>query len=381
MRQLMYLKKGLLEWREVPEPVLQSPKEAIVRPLVASRCDGDNLPLFNNVTSPMRLGLALHYLDPITADAFGRAPYRGPFAIGHECVAEIVSCGEEVKHFRPGAKVIVPWSISCGGCRHCNLGLTSKCLEAGETLISAYGFGPTMGPWGGMVSDLVRVPYADAMLVPVPTGIDPLHLASASDNIPDGWRMVGPHLKRRPGAPVLIVGGGARSIGLYAAAIAVAMKSSQVDYLDNNRERLALAESVGANPVEISPRSRWLRRHAPRVSGRYPITADASVNRAGLDFALRSLSAGGVCTGVGYYFQRRTGLPLMQMYLNSSTLHVGVAHARAELPEVLNLVAGGAFKPEKITTLVADWDDAPNAFLERTTKVVVRRAPTTVLEN
>lgn len=381
MRQLMYLKKGLLEWREVPEPVLQSPKEAIVRPLVASRCDGDNLPLFNNVTSPMRLGLALHYLDPITADAFGRAPYRGPFAIGHECVAEIVSCGEEVRHFRPGATVIVPWSISCGRCQHCNLGLTSKCLEAGETLISAYGFGPTMGPWGGMVSDLVRVPYADAMLVPVPTGIDPLHLASASDNIPDGWRMVGPHLKRRPGAPVLIVGGGARSIGLYAAAIAVAMKSSQVDYVDNNRERLALAESVGANPVEISPRSRWLRRHAPRVSGRYPITADASVSRAGLDFALRSLSAGGVCTGVGYYFQRRTGLPLMQMYLNSSTLHVGVAHARAELPEVLSLVAGGAFKPERITTLVADWDDAPNAFLERTTKVVVRRAPTTVLEN
>jgi alcohol dehydrogenase len=35
----------------------------------------------------------------------------------------------------------------------------------------------------------------------------------------------------------------------------------------------------------------------------------------------------------------------------------------------------GKFKPEKVTTLVANWDDAPRAFLERTTKVVVKRDP------
>ena len=65
----------------------------------------------------------------------------------------------------------------------------------------------------------------------------------------------------------------------------------------------------------------------------------------------------------------------MQMFTNSSTLHIGLAHPRADLPRLLALLQTGKFKPEKITTLVADWDDAPRAFLERTTKVVLKRAP------
>jgi len=32
------------------------------------------------------------------------------------------------------------------------------------------------------------------------------------------------------------------------------------------------------------------------------------------------------------------------------------------------------FQPEKVTTLVANWENAPQAFLEDTTKVVVQRS-------
>jgi len=73
------------------------------------------------------------------------------------------------------------------------------------------------------------------------------------------------------------------------------------------------------------------------------------------------------------YFAARTSLPLMQMYTNCSTLHVGVPHARANLPNVIDLVQRGAFDPLKVATLIADWDDAPDAFTTRTTKVIVRR--------
>ena len=47
------------------------------------------------------------------------------------------------------------------------------------------------GDWGGRCRDVVRVPFADAMLVAAPQGVAPATLASASDNIPDGWRTVG----------------------------------------------------------------------------------------------------------------------------------------------------------------------------------------------
>lgn len=375
MQQLTYIKKNTLQWRDVKEPELQSPTDAIVRPIAAARCDGDKVFLFNNITKPMKVGLMLHYLDPVTTDLLGNNPFQPPLAVGHEGVAEVVACGEAVKDFRRGDKVIVPWAVSCGSCFHCKSGLTSKCTDAGGTLLSAYGFGSAMGPWGGMVSDLVRVPFADHMLVPVPQGLDPISLASASDNIPDGWRTVAPYLRKRPGAPVLIAGGAAESIGLYAAAIAVTLGASKVDYADYLLPRLDIAESLGANPIQMPKKQRtaWYRKHAPRRNGEYPITVDASANPDGLRYAIRSLAAGGTCTSVGYYFQRGVSLPLMQMYVNSSTLHTGISNARADIPDLLELIKTESFQPAKITTVLSDWEDAPDAFLERTTKVVVHR--------
>ena len=82
-----------------------------------------------------------------------------------------------------------------------------------------------------------------------------------------------------------------------------------------------------------------------------------------------------MCTSVGFYFPKGTSVPLMQMYTNSSTLRTGVSHARADLPDVLELIRSGKLQPEKIVTTLASWDDSPEAFLQRTTKVVVHRPP------
>ncbi len=374
MRELTYLGRRRVEWRSVAEPTLGGSLAALVRPVIAARCDGDNLPIFNSVTTAMRAGVALHYLDPVTTELLGAHPYAAPFAIGHECIAQVVECGEAVSGFVPGQLVIVPWAISCGACRNCGDGLTSRCSAAGDSLLSAYGFGASMGSWGGSVSDLLRVPYADAMLVPVPESIDPMLLASASDNMPDAWRAVGPPLAQCPDAAVLVVGGAARSIGLYAAGMAVALGAARVDYVDHHAERLAIAERLGARPIESRRGARWFDRHAPRVHGDYRVAVEASATAAGIRYALRSLAPGGICTAVGFYFARSTGLPLMQMYANSTTLHVGVSHARAGIPHVIDLVAKGAFDPLAVATVIADWDDAPQAFTTPATKVIVRRA-------
>ncbi|MGL1884991.1 MAG: alcohol dehydrogenase catalytic domain-containing protein [Reichenbachiella sp.] len=375
MKQLTYEKKNTLKWWDVEEPKLEAPSDVIARPIAAARCDGDKVFLFHDVTPLMQAGLALHYIDPIAKRLFGDKPFKAPIPIGHECVAEITAVGSEVKDFEVGDKVIVPWAISCGTCSHCLSDLTSKCLDAGDTVQSGFGFGESLGPWGGMVSDAIRVPFADNMLVKVPKDIDVTALASASDNIPDGWRTVAPQLKDKPGSPVLVLGGSAGSIGLYAAGIAVALGSTCVDYIDHDLARLEIAKTMGANPIHIMKKgiNKWYRRNAPEVSGRYPIVSDCSMNEDGLRFGIRSLAPGGICTIVGYYFKKGTSLPLMQMYANDSTFHTGISHPRATLPDVLSLIATKKFQPEKVTTLLAKWEDAPEAFLERTTKVVVYR--------
>jgi len=251
---------------------------------------------------------------------------------------------------------------------------THVALRSPRDAVAAYGFGDPAGGFGGAVSDLLRVPHADAMLVAVPHGIDPVRIASASDNIPDAFRTVAPHLRARPDASVLVVGGSARSIGLYAAAIACAMGASRVDYVDTDPTRLAIAAKVGANPILRTGGARWFQRAVPASGRGYDISVDASNEERGLDYAVRALASGGVCTSVGFYFRKGTPLPLWRMYLDGTSFRTGLSNPRADLPDVLALVGEGRFHPELVTTRVADWDTADEAVLDRdATKIVLVR--------
>ena len=148
-------------------------------------------------------------------------------------MAEVISTGSEVKSFYESDKVVVPFQISYSSCLTCNLGKTAHCETNRTTPISAYGFGKPTGAWGGAMADSVRVPYADHMLVKVPANVDPVGLASASENIPDGWRDSASHLTARPGAKVLVLGGQARSVSLYTAGIAAPRGWTMSTHLSN----------------------------------------------------------------------------------------------------------------------------------------------------
>ena len=361
MRELQLIRSGRLAWREVPEPSLEQPTDAIVRPFVAARCDGDTVPIHRPVSRALQLGMAVGAIDPIVGCICGSVPFKGPFAIGHECVAEVVAVGAQVREVAPGDVVAVPWAVSCGACENCRRGLTSKCTTTTDRTLAAYGFGPACGPWRGMVADRLRVPYADHMLVRVPEGIDPLRVAAAGDNLADAWRAVVPPLRARPGGSVLVLGGGAKSIGLYAAGLAVAHDARAVDYVDDDAARRRIAGDLGARTYERRPR------------GAYDVVVEATSRAAGLRGAVRALAPGGTCTAVGYYLASGTRVPLMRMYATDATLRVGVSHARAVLPELLEFVRATSFPAERVTTVLAGWDEAPRAYAERTTKVVLAR--------
>ena len=373
MRELQFVRSGRLEWREKEAPALRAPRDAIVRPFLAGRCDGDTVPIHRPVSRVLQLGLRAGVIDPVVAAICGPVPFRGPFGIGHECVGQVVAKGDEVTSLSIGQVVVVPWAVSCGSCVECGRGLTAKCSTTRIGALAAFGLGAASGPWGGMVADEFLVPYADHVLVPVPKGVDPLRVAAASDNLSDAWRAVVPPLRERPGGAVLIIGGGAQSIGLYAAGLAVRHGASVVDYLDDSTERLEIAESFGARVRHISANRR--RPQLAAVPGRYDVAVEASSRGTGVRDALRSLSPGGVCTAVGYYLATNTGVPLMHMYATDATLRLGVSSVRPTLPDLLEFVAGTDFPAERVTTVLADWEDAPTAYTVRTTKLVLQRPP------
>ncbi len=231
--------------------------------------------------------------------------------------------------------------------------------------MSTYGFGPAVEQWGGFLADVVGVPYAEHMLVPVPQGLEPSTVASASDNISDAWRTVGPPLVEEPGAPVLVVGGAAAgSIGLYAAALAVALGAESVLYVDADEKRRRTAAALGAETLA----------EAPKRLGPFPITVDACADPEGLALALRSTAPDGVCTSAAIYFGEQPRLPLLEMYTKGITFRTGRAHVREAMPHVIALSASEAIHPELVTTRVVPWLDAADALLEGGwTKLVIER--------
>jgi threonine dehydrogenase-like Zn-dependent dehydrogenase len=336
MRELNFIEKGRLEWREAEEPRLQGDGEALVRPVAVATCDLDRLLVR------------------------GLAPVAEPFPFGHEGVAEVTEVGDGVESVRPGDLVSVPFQVSCGQCETCRRGHTGNC-ERVERL-SMYGL-PMGKNYGGFLSDAVRVPFADAMLVPVPDGIEPASVASLSDNIPDGWRTVGPPLAERPGAPVLICAGGA-AIALYATSIALALGAERVDLAGGNSFLRGRAGELGANLLE---------REFPKRHGSYPITVDASGDPDGLACALRSTEPEGICTSIGIYFDETTPVPLLEMFTKGIRFHTGRVHARPAMEPLLELVREGGFKPELVTGETARWDEAPEAIAAHRSKLVISR--------
>lgn len=329
-----------LAWEDVPDVDLVDPTDAVVRPLAVARCD----------------------LDP--AIALGLYPMPAPFVMGHEMAGEVVAVGADVAAARPGDRVIVPFQLSCGHCAPCLRGNTNACERVPPG--TAFGLGPHQGlDLGGALAELVRVPWADAMLLPLPDGIDPVVAAGIPDNVSDGYRCVAGPLAERPGADVLVVGGLAPSVGLHAVMAALALGAGTVVYVDDQPDRLELAGRLGADCVDAV--AGWEQVDLGR---RFPITVDANVLDHGRDLALRAVEACGVCTSVSGGATARSSLPLQQMYLKSVRYEIGRVHAVSTAPAVLDLVTSGRLDPGAVITKTLPFSDAVEGMTDTAVKVV-----------
>jgi threonine dehydrogenase-like Zn-dependent dehydrogenase len=344
MKALYWNGAGGLEWREEPEPSILSPTDALVRPLAVSTCDLDQT--------------IVHAEEPVPGS-------EQPFAIGHEGVGEVLEIGPGVRALRPGDLVAIPYHLSCGMCDRCVDRRPLFCRTTHNGAPATYGV-PIGADYGGLFSDLVRVPCADYGLVPLPPNVSALDAVSTGDNLTDAWRTVGPHLADRPGADVLVLGRG--SIGLYATDLARALGAGEVSYVDADASRRALAESFGARasaPEEFEPQRRS-----------YAITVNATADTSGgtLRSCLLATEPDGVCVNTSLHFADPP-VPLLHMFLNCLTLTGGLSHARANMPAVLALLAGGRIAPQRVRTGVLPFETAAEAIPTAGFKPVFVRDP------
>ncbi len=326
MRSLMLTSPAELVWQNVPEPVLTE-KGALVRPIAVSTCDFDHLMAAGRTRLPM------------------------PIPIGHECVGEVLSVGEGVSRFISGDQVIVPMQISCGECTQCQAGHTSSCQAV--RWLSGYGMGHVGGNYGGAMSDLISVPYADAMLIKLPSNIDIHHAPCLSCNISDAYRCVAPQLIDNPGAPVFIAGGAFNNIALYSVAIARVLGASQIDVFGIDKQDFDKVDRLGGNILTSTDQIQ--KNH-------YPITVDASQNIERLHLTIEASAPAGILTLSTMYPESLTSLPLMKMFEKCLTMTTGQPHIRALMEDAVGILGNNQDLFAIVTDAVLPWNDGVEAF-------------------
>lgn len=201
--------KGTVEVREVPNPTV-SPDSVIVKVAATGLCRSD------------WHGWMGHDPDIVL-----------PHVPGHELAGVISEIGSEIKNFKVGDRVTVPFVSGCGCCPECNSGNHQVCDNQ---------FQPGFSAWGSF-AEFVGIKYADINLVHLPDEIDFVTAASLGCRFITSFRAVVDQGKVAAGQWVAVHGCG--GVGLSAINIAAGAGASVIA-IDIDDRKLELAKKLGA---------------------------------------------------------------------------------------------------------------------------------------
>lgn len=225
MKALVYNGPRDVQVKDMPDAKIERPTDALVRITRTNICGSD-----------------LHMYE-------GRTDMKPGRILGHENVGEVIEVGPAVDRVKVGDMVSMPFNIGCGFCENCERGLSNYCLTTNPGLAgAAYGFAD-MGPYHGGQAEMLRVPYADynCLILPRDAQEKQNDYVMLSDIFPTGYHAT-ELAQLRPGESVVIYGAG--PVGLMAALSATVKGASLVMVVDTHKDRLALAEKIGAVPID-----------------------------------------------------------------------------------------------------------------------------------
>jgi alcohol dehydrogenase len=158
---------------------------------------------------------------------------RLPHVPGHELAGTIEALGKDVRTWKVGDRVTVPFVCGCGECPQCRTGNQQVC----EAQVQ-----PGFTHWGAF-AQYVSIHRADINLVRLPDTLDFTTAASLGCRFITSFRAVVDQGRVSAGQWVAVHGCG--GVGLSAVHIASALGANVVA-VDISEEKLALARRLGA---------------------------------------------------------------------------------------------------------------------------------------
>jgi alcohol dehydrogenase len=280
-----------------------------------------------------------------------------PHIPGHELAGEVVAIGKEVRRWKVGDRVTVPFVLGCGRCPDCARGDHQVCANQHQ---------PGFTGWGSF-AEYVALPYADVNLVAIPDALDAASVASLGCRFATAFRAVVVQGRVKPGEWVVVHGCG--GVGLSAIMIAVAM-GGQVIAVDIKPEALALAKSLGAvHTIHAREATNVAEAVHDLTRGGAHVALDALGSAVTVRSAILSLRRRGRHVQVGLLVgpDANPSLPMGRVIgweLEIYGSHGLQAHV---YPEVLRLIENGTLDPSRLVTKRVALDEVPDILQSMTT--------------
>jgi alcohol dehydrogenase len=327
MRALVYDGPGKRDWRDVPQPVVVAPTDAIVRVDAVTICGTD-----------------LHILK-------GDVPTVTPGRIlGHEAVGTIHEVGTAVTTVKPGDRVLVSCISACGRCQYCRVASYGQCLGGGGWILGHL--------VDGTQAEYVRVPFADTSTYVLPEQVSNESAVLLADILPTSYEVGVRNGNVQPGDTVVIVGAG--PIGLAAITTAQLYSPSHIVAVDLAQSRLDAAKQFGADIV-ATPGEDLAAMVRDLTGG---LGADVVIEAVGVpetfELCTTLVRAGGHVANIGVHGKPAT-LHLEDLWIRNITITTGLVDT-SSTPMLLRMLAAGRIDPARFITHRFELDDMPEAY-------------------
>lgn len=357
----------------VPDPTILDPKDIIIQ-ITASGICGSDLHLYGGLMPSMEEG----------------------DIIGHEPMGIVVAMGSEVKKFKIGDRVVVPFVIACGCCFFCQKTLYSCCdttnpgadlakVAMGHAPAGLFGYSGMLGRYPGGQAEYLRVPHADVGPIKIESSLSDDQVLFLSDIYPTGY-MAAENAEIEPGDTVAVWGCG--PVGQFAIQSAWRFGAGRVIAIDRVPERLEMARVHGKAEVLNFDDEPIHERLIEMTGGRGPdrcidavgaeahgtgsfdSVVDAAKQALKLSMdrphvlrqAIMACRKAGTVSVPGVYIGLLDKVPFGAVVNKGLTIKTGQTHVQRYLSPLLEKIETGEIDPSFVITHRIPLEDAPQAY-------------------
>lgn len=304
---ILITQKQPLEIDEVEIPALRHGQ--VLVEMAVSRICGSQVGEINGVKGPDR------YL---------------PHLLGHEGGGTVLEVGPEVRHIKPGDRVVAHWRPGSG-------------IEAGG---SVYQRGSQKINAGNITTFQKHAVISENRLTVVPVDTDFEICALLADTLTTGFGVINNDANVHLGESVVIIGCGGIGLGaVLGAKLAGAYPIITVDLHDH---KLEMAAAYGATHTINSSKNDFVEAARSILGGTSDVVIDGTGLPAVLEKAYALTSPQGRCVIIGVmHHEQKLSLNTLPLHFGKRLFgsHGGSSKPADDIPRQLRMMKAGLFEP------------------------------------